>query len=91
MAVPVRLVVEQFDVVEYIGPLQIPRFINPLADTLLFQTAKERLRHGIIPAVSSPAHAWIQVIGFAETPPVIAVVRGTSGSPTDRAKCLQKR
>ena len=74
MAVTPAPIVKDFDVIEDIGARQIASFINALSDTLLFQTAEERLGDGIIPAISTAAHARFKIVGMAETPPIIAAI-----------------
>ncbi|AGN88302.1 hypothetical protein H650_00340 (plasmid) [Enterobacter sp. R4-368] len=74
MAVAPGPVVEHFNVIEDIGPGQIPGFIDALSDPFFFQRTEERLRYRIIPAVATPAHARGQVIGPAEALPVVAAV-----------------
>ena len=59
-------VVEHFNVIEDIGPGQIPGFIDAFSDALFFQRTEERFGHRIIPAVATPAHARDQVISPAE-------------------------
>jgi len=58
----VATVVEDLDVVEDIGPGQLPSLVDALADALLIQAAKEGLRDGIVPTVAAPAHAADQVV-----------------------------
>src|SRR3954467_15386712 len=74
MAMTAGSVVEHFDVVEDIGPGEIPGFVNPSADAFFFQAAEERLRDGIVPAIAPPAHARFQVMIQAKAPEVIATV-----------------
>lgn len=59
-------VVEHFNVIEDIGPGQIPGFIYYLPDAFFFKRTEERFGHRIILAVATPAHARRQVIGPAE-------------------------
>ena len=74
MAVSSRPIIKDLDVIEDIGPGELTRFVDALANPFFFQAAEERLRHRIIPAVSPPAHAGLQIIGQAEAPPVVATV-----------------
>ena len=67
-------VVEHFNVIEDIGPGQIPGFIDAFSDPLFFQRTEERFGHRIIPAVATPAHARCQVIGPTEPLPVVTAV-----------------
>lgn len=67
-------VVEDFNVIEDIGPGQIPGFIDTFSDPFFFQRTEERFDHRIIPAVATPAHARCQVIGPAEALPVVTAV-----------------
>ena len=46
------------------------RFFDPL----FLQTAKERLRHGVVPAVAAATHAGLEVMVAAEPQPVVAAV-----------------
>ena len=50
-------VVEHFNVIEDIGPGQIPGFIDAFSDPLFFQRTEERFGHGIILTVDTPAYA----------------------------------
>ena len=63
MAVTARFIVEDFDVIEYIGFCQVSGFVNSLANSLFFQTAEGGLRNGIVPAVTVAGHAgrWVSV------------------------------
>lgn len=55
-------VVEDFNVIEDIGPGQSLGFIDTFSDALFFQGTEERFGHRIIPAVATPAHARGQVV-----------------------------
>ena len=77
MAVAPGSIVKDFNVIEDIGPSQIPGFIDALADPLLFQTAEERFSDSIIPAVATSAHTRFKIVGLAEAPPVIATILAT--------------
>lgn len=57
MTVAPGLVIEDFNVIEDIGPGQIPGFIYSLPDAFFFQRTEERFGHYIIPAVATSAHA----------------------------------
>ena len=74
MAVAAGSVVERFDVVEDIGARQIPSLVDALLDAFLLQAAEEGLGNGIVPAVASPAHARLEVVGCAESPEVVASI-----------------
>lgn len=74
MAVTARSVVKRFNLIKYVGPGHVPGFVDPLTDTLFFQAAEKRLRHRIVPAVSSPAHTRLEVVGQTKTFPVIAAI-----------------
>ena len=74
MAVPPGPIVKDFDVIEDVGPGQVPGFIDAFADALLFQAAEERFGNGIVPTISTSAHARLEVVGFAEATPVIATI-----------------
>lgn len=67
-------VIEHFDVVEHIRLGQVAGFVDPLSDAFLFQTTEKRLGNGVIPAVASPAHAGVEVMGTAEPMPVITSI-----------------
>ena len=62
MAVPTGAIVEYFDVVEDIGPGHITGLLDPFLNALLFQTTKEGFGNGIIPTVTAPTHAGLQVM-----------------------------
>ena len=46
----------------------------PLLDSLLLQAAEEGLGHSIVPAVSSPARARLEMVCLAETSPSVAAI-----------------
>ena len=48
------------------------RSIDAAFDSLLLQTAKERFRYGVVPAIAPPTHAGYQVVVFAPTVEVVA-------------------
>lgn len=59
-------VIEDFNVIEDIGPGQIPGFIYAFSDPFFFQRTEERFSNRIIPEVATPAHVRDQVFGPAE-------------------------
>ena len=67
-------VIEHFNVIEHIGPGHIPGFVYPFADAFFFQAAEKGLGHGIVPAVTPATHTGLQLVGQAETLPVIAAI-----------------
>jgi hypothetical protein len=67
-------VIEDFNVIEYIGPGQIPGFIDAFTDPFFFKRTEERFGHRIISAVATPAHTGCQIIGPTEPLPVVAAV-----------------
>tara|TARA_Y100001001_G_C7898255_1_gene270684 strand:- start:44 stop:388 length:345 start_codon:yes stop_codon:yes gene_type:complete len=67
-------VIKHFDVVEHIRLSQVTGFVDPFANAFLFQAAEEGFRHRVIPAISPTAHARFEVMGAAESMPVIAAV-----------------
>lgn len=69
-------VIKHFDVVEHIGLSQVTGFVDPFADAFLFQTAEEGFHDCIIPAITSSAHAGVQVVSQTETMPIITAVLG---------------
>ena len=56
MTVPAASIVEDFDVIEYIGASEISCFVDALADAFFFQTAEEGFGYRVIPTISAPAH-----------------------------------
>lgn len=72
-----RAIVERFDVVADLLGCLISVFVDALRDSFVLETAEERLRHRVIPAVAPAAHAGLQVIGFAEASPSIATILRT--------------
>jgi hypothetical protein len=74
MAIAPGSIVKDFDVIEDIGPRQIPGFVDAFADAFLFQAAEKGFGDGIVPTISTTAHAWLKVVGLAEAAPVIATV-----------------
>jgi hypothetical protein len=77
MTVTACAIVEGIYVVSDIPYCGIPIFINVLSDPFLFQPAKERLCHRVVPAIASAAHAGFKMIPFAEAPPGVTAVLGT--------------
>lgn len=67
-------IIEHVNIIENTRPSQISSFIDAFSDTLFFQRTEERFGYGIIPTVTTPAHARYQVVGPAEALPVIAAV-----------------
>ena len=67
-------VVEAFGVFGYVQNSSLSVSIDALLNTFLFQAAEERLCHCVVPAVSSPAHAWFEMVTLAEAPPSVAPV-----------------
>ena len=65
-------IVEDLGVVEDIGTGEIAGLIEAFADTFLLQTAEEGLHHGIVPAITTPAHAGLQIVLSAEAPLALA-------------------
>ncbi len=57
VAVTSSSIIERLDVIKDIGSCQVSGFIYALLDTLLFQAAEERFGNGVIPAVTTTAHA----------------------------------
>ena len=72
MAVSPGAIIEQFDVFVDLGSGYLPSRVDALLNLLLLQAAKERFSHCVIPAVATPAHAWLKMMRMAETPPRIA-------------------
>jgi hypothetical protein len=64
-------IVKDLDVIEQIAPCLSTRSIDVPSNTFLLETAEERLRDGIVPAVASPAHARDELVRAAETLPVV--------------------
>ncbi len=67
-------IVKNFDVIEDIGLGQISGFVDAFADAFLFQATEKGFGDGIVPTISTTAHAWRKIVGLAETAPVIATV-----------------
>lgn len=65
-------VVARLYVVEDIGAFQVPGLGDTLLDSLLVQTAAERLDNSIVLAAAAPAHAGLEVVGCTEALEVIA-------------------
>ena len=69
VAVPPGAGIESVDVVGDVCQRIVAGRIDAFPDTLLLQTAEERLDDRVIPAIAFPAHAWLEEIGAAEPPP----------------------
>ncbi len=52
-------IVERVDVICDMLRRGLPIFVNELLDAFLLQTAEERLRHRVIPAIASTTHAGL--------------------------------
>lgn len=74
MLVATLSIIEHLDVIEDVGPCQFTGFVDPFADALLLQTAKEELRHRVVPAAAAAAHAGHEVVLAAEPLPVITAI-----------------
>ena len=72
MAVSTSAIIEHLDVLVDLGIGDSTSLIDALLDPLLLQAAKERFSHGVIPAVSPPAHTGLKMMRMAEAPPRIA-------------------
>lgn len=72
MAVSTGAIIEPLDVIVDLGIGDITSLVDSLLDPLLLQAAKKRLGHCVIPAVSTPAHTGLKMMGMAEAPPRIA-------------------
>ncbi len=71
-----RSIVEPVDIFGDILSGEHSIFVDSLFDTPLLQAREERLRHGVVPAVSSATHTRLKMIGSAESLPVIASILG---------------
>ncbi len=65
-------IVEQLDIIEHVAAGLLACFVNLSSDPLGFERSEEALRHGIVVAVSTPAHAGFQIVILQEGPPLIA-------------------
>src|SRR5690606_977145 len=65
-------IVEHLDVVEHILSGFTPRSIGPASDAFALEQVEEALSHGIIVAVSAPAHGVNQIVVSQEASPVHA-------------------
>jgi hypothetical protein len=70
MAVSPSAIIEQFNVLVDLGSGDLPSHVDALLDLLLFKAVKERFGHCVIPAVATPAHAWLKMMRMGETPPM---------------------
>ena len=66
-----RAIVERIDVVGHVAHGKLSGPVDVFLDALFLQAAKERLGHGIVPAVPLPTHARLESMGPAEAPPAI--------------------
>lgn len=74
MAVPAGSIVEHLDVIEDIGAGEITCLVDALFDPLFLQATKKRLDNGVVPAVTAPAHAGIEIVFSTEAQPVVTAV-----------------
>ena len=70
-------IVERLDVIDDVPGCRVAVLVDVFLDSFFLETAEERLRHRVVPAIASSAHAGLQVIGLAEAPPRIAPVLRT--------------
>src|ERR1700749_1682909 len=90
IAVPSFWIVEVFDVFSHVEQCTFPIRVDAFLDAFFLQAAEERFCDRIVPAVSSPTHARLQAVGFAEAPPCVASILRSligvnerlTGSPT---------
>ena len=71
MAVATDAIVEHVNVIGDLGRGDISSLVDSFLDPFLLQTAEEGFCHGVIPAVSTPAHTGLQMMCLAEAPPRI--------------------
>ena len=74
VAVASGSIVERLDVFGDIFGRSVSIVVDVLLDSLLLQTAEEGLRHRVVPAVPSTAHAGLEMIGLAEPAPRVTSV-----------------
>src|SRR5450631_1095364 len=67
-------IVERIDVFRDPGASDRAILVDPFFYVLLLQTAEERFRNGIVPTISSTAHAQDQSIRSTEALPIVASV-----------------
>ena len=67
-------VVEDLDIVKNVGSGEVPGFVDAFSDALLLQAAEEGFRDGVVPAIGTPAHARLQIVGQAKPFEVVAAV-----------------
>ena len=60
-------IVKHLDVIKDISSGEIACFVDTFLDTFFLQATKERLGDGIIPTVSTPTHARLELV-FATEP-----------------------
>lgn len=64
-------VVEHLDVIEHVAPCFPPVQVGPAADALALEQLKETLRHRIVVAVATPAHAGDEIVRLQKCLPVV--------------------
>ena len=74
VTMPAFRIVEAVDVIRYIPRGGFTSGIDLPFDPLLLEAAEERLGDRVIPAVSTAAHARLQIVGQAEPSPSVAAV-----------------
>ena len=67
MAVSTGAIIEHLDVIVDLGIGDSTSLVDSLLDPLLFHATNERLGHGVIPAVSPPAHTGRTMMRMAES------------------------
>jgi hypothetical protein len=67
-------IVEHFYVIEDIGTSLIPGSVDLFSYPFLFWATEKRFGNCIIPTVTSPTHAWFEVMRDTETVPGVTTV-----------------
>lgn len=77
MTVPAFRVVEQLDVIEHIRTSLGPGQVDPALDPFALEQLKAAFHHCVVVAVTTPAHAGLESMGFQEVLPVVAAELAT--------------
>jgi hypothetical protein len=85
MTVPTSSIVERLNVVRDLGLRDLSVLEDSLLDQLFLETPEEGFRHGIVPAISSSAHTWLEMIGATKASPIVAPVLASLIRVNDRS------
>jgi hypothetical protein len=85
MTVSTSSIVERLNVVRNLCLRDFSVLEDSLLDQLFLETPEEGFRHGIVSAISSSAHARLEIIGSTKAPPIVTFVLASLIRMNDRS------